>query len=238
MNYLDFIMNTRTIKETEIFSELAHTWWSESGPFKSLHAINPVRLHYMLSHIQNHPLGKSPSLLDIGCGGGLICEPFARLGYQVTGIDQSSEAIEAAQEHSASMNLAIQYHKITVEQVTNSYNVVCLLEILEHVDNPKLLLKVAANLLKPGGLLFFSTLNRTAFSYIAGIALAENVLQWAPKGTHQWERFLKPSEIGLPLKKAGVTIKDISGISWSIQSNSWELSKHLSGSYIGVGYKE
>lgn len=233
-------MNTpfETTKETEIFSNLANTWWDETGPFKALHAMNPVRLQFMLTHLHKHfGANKQLGVLDIGCGGGLVCEPFARLGYQVTGIDQSNKAIGVATQHALEQGLSIQYHCGDVGHINATFDVVLLLEVLEHVDNPTDLLKVATERLNPGGLLFFSTLNRTAYSYIAGIKLAENVLKWAPKGAHQWSKFLRPSEIVLPLEESRVFTKEIKGITWSPLQCKWTISKNLGGNYIGVGVK-
>ncbi len=233
-------MNTplETTKETEIFSNLANTWWDETGPFKALHAMNPVRLQFMLNHLHQHfGASKQLSMLDVGCGGGLVCEPFARLGYQVTGVDQSNKAIGVATQHALEQGLSIQYHCGDVSHINATFDVVLLLEVLEHVDNPTDLLNVATKRLNPGGLLFFSTLNRTAYSYIAGIKLAENVLKWAPKGAHQWSKFLRPSEIVLPLEENRVLTKEIKGITWSALQCKWTISQNLDGNYIGIGVK-
>lgn len=233
-------MNTplETTKETQIFSQLANTWWDETGPFKALHHINPVRMQFMLNHIrQQFKSSKGVKVLDIGCGGGLICEPYARLGYEVTGIDQSQEAIKTAQHHAREHGLDIHYACADISDLSDTYNIVTVLEVLEHVENPEALLMAAVDCLAPGGLIFFSTLNRTIFSYVAGIVLAENMLKWAPKGTHQWSKFLKPSEIILPLEKHGITPLEIKGISWSVLRRTWALTSTLNGNYIGVGVK-
>lgn len=229
-------MNSTAQTTEEIFSTLADRWWDESGPFKALHAINPVRMQYMLKYIRKY--FKDPcdvSILDIGCGGGLICEPFARLGYNVTGTDQSAQAIHAAQSHAKEQDLVINYYCGSIEDTYKKYDVITLLEVLEHVENPSKLLNNAVERLKPGGLIFFSTLNRTIYSYAAGIFLAENVLKWAPKGTHEWSKFLKPSEIILPLNDMGIEILDLSGITWKILSRKWALTSNIDGNYIGVG---
>ncbi len=229
----------KTTKETQIFSQLANTWWDETGPFKALHEMNPVRLQFMLEHIRKYFKPSSGiRMLDIGCGGGLVCEPFARLGYTVTGIDQSAAAIETARHHAGEQELNIKYECTNVEDLTGTYDIISVLEVLEHVENPETLLEAAVNRLAPGGLIFYSTLNRTAFSYIAGIFLAENVLKWAPKGTHQWSKFLKPSEIIIPLQTLGITPLDIKGIGWSVLSRTWQLTSKLNGNYIGVGVKD
>jgi 2-polyprenyl-6-hydroxyphenyl methylase/3-demethylubiquinone-9 3-methyltransferase len=233
-------MNTHfeTMKETEIFSSLANTWWDETGPFKALHAMNPVRIKYILNHIQTHFAEHIQlRVLDIGCGGGLICEPLARLGYTVTGVDQSNNAIEIATHHAQDQGLNIHYQCCDVNNLKETFDVVLLLEVLEHVDTPTALLKAASERLNPNGLLFFSTLNRTAFSYIAGIKLAEIVLKWAPKGTHQWSKFLRPSEIVLPLQALDISTLDIKGITWSLIKQQWIISHTLAGNYIGVGRK-
>jgi 2-polyprenyl-6-hydroxyphenyl methylase/3-demethylubiquinone-9 3-methyltransferase len=229
---------TETTKETQIFSHLAHRWWDETGPFKALHEMNPARLQYMLSHIRNHFKGDSDiNILDVGCGGGLVCEPFSRLGYTVTGIDQSAEAIEVARHHATEQGLNINYLCNDLHELDGQYDIITLLEVLEHVEHPEQLLKSAVERLAPGGLIFFSTLNRTVFSYAAGIFLAERVLKWAPKGTHQWSKFLKPSEIIIPLQELGIPPIDIKGISWSVLNRGWKLTSNLDGNYIGVGIK-
>lgn len=227
-----------TTKETQIFSQLANTWWDETGPFKALHEMNPTRLQFMLKHIRNHfHSPKDTKVLDIGCGGGLVCEPFARLGYSVTGIDQSQDAINVARDHALGQGLDIKYEYTNVENLKDTYNIITLLEVIEHVENPEALLTAAIKRLAPGGLIFFSTLNRTAFSYLAGILLAENILKWAPKGTHQWSKFLKPSEIIIPLQTLDITPLEIKGISWSVLKNTWQITSKLTGNYIGVGIK-
>ncbi len=233
-------MNTtlETTKETEIFSQLANTWWDETGPFKALHEMNPIRLQYIVSHIRNHYKDiKNIKVLDVGCGGGLVCEPLARLGHKVTGIDQSVEAIDIARHHAIEQGLAINYFCSNIDSLEAQYDIITLLEVLEHVENPEHLLKSAVDRLAPGGLIFFSTLNRTVFSYAAGILLAENVLKWAPKGTHQWSKFLKPSEIIMPLQSLGITPIDVTGVSWSVLNRTWKLTSTLDGNYIGVGVK-
>jgi 2-polyprenyl-6-hydroxyphenyl methylase/3-demethylubiquinone-9 3-methyltransferase len=228
-----------TMKETDLFSKRAAEWWDESGPFRALHAMNPVRMHYMLQHIrkcfQNFP---RLSLLDIGCGGGLVCEPFARLGLSVTGIDQSIEAIHTAQFHAQEQGLPIQYFNKDLKSLNDRFDVITVLEVLEHVDNPINLLQAASERLNPGGLLFFSTFNRTAFSYIAGIVLAERILRWAPVGTHHWANFLKPSELIIPLQSMGITTTDIKGINWSVINKTWTTTNSINGNYIAVGIKE
>lgn len=229
-------MTIETTKETEIFSQLANMWWDETGPFKALHEMNPIRLDYILSHIRNHfKVIKNVKVLDVGCGGGLVCEPLARLGYKITGIDQSSEAIDVARHHAMKQELDINYSCANIEDLKEHYDIITLLELLEHVENPEQLLKSAVDRLAPGGLIFFSTLNRTLFSYASGIVLAERILKWAPKGTHQWSKFLKPSEIILPLQNLGITPIDVTGIGWSVLTRGWKPTSKLEGNYIGVG---
>lgn len=231
--------NVNTNKETNLFSSLAHTWWDEAGPFKALHAINPVRIQYILSYLQQQlpHAAHTIKILDVGCGGGLLSAPFSRLGYTVLGIDTSKEAIEAAQIYAEEHALNAQFECTDLSNISDTFDVIFLSEILEHVDNPSNLLQQAVQRLKPNGLLFFSTLNRTAFSYIAGILIAENIIKWAPKGTHQWKSLLKPSEIVLPLETLGVNTLNLAGIEWSPLKRKWTKTANLHGNYIGVGKK-
>ena len=234
-----------TIDQEEInhFQKLANTWWDEEGPYKSLHQLNPLRLSYIKDHILKHfqkdldacnPL-KGLSILDIGCGGGLLCEPLTRLGAKVKGIDATSETIEVAKLHSSQMDLKIEYECSSAEKQQGTYDVVLCMEIVEHVADLSHFIKVSSQLVRPGGLIFLSTLNRTWKSYIFGIVAAEYILRWVPKGTHQWEKFVKPKELKehltqnniSPLEETGVILDPLKGI--------WTLSPRQGVNYMMVG---
>lgn len=229
-------------EEVKKFSSLSSLWWNENGPFKALHKITIPRLQFIIPQLKDtfSRKEKDIKLLDVGCGGGLVCEPLSRLGYSITGIDASSKVIKAAKEHAKTMKLAINYKCTTLLDLNNQQikaDAIFLLELLEHVSDPKSLIHTALDCLKPGGLLFFSTLNRTPKSYIFGIQVAENLLNWAPKGAHSYKKFLKPSEIQSYLEEKNYTIHKIQGITFNIIKNKWELSDNLNINYIGVAKK-
>ena len=214
-----------TIDATEVrqFEDLAAEWWDESGPMKPLHRLNPVRLGYLKKQICTHFKCKESSftpfkslhMLDVGCGGGLVTEPLCRLGADVTGLDAGAANIKAAKEHAQQHNLDINYTATTVEKMAatgKNFDVVTALEIVEHVSDPQLFISACCRLVKKNGLLVFSTLNRTPKSYLLGIIAAEHILRWVPAGTHDWKKFVRPSELARPLEQKGFEITDISGL--------------------------
>lgn len=235
--------------EIERFSRIASEWWNPEGKFKPLHRINPLRIGYIRDQACQH-FGKNPevptpleglSLLDIGCGGGLISEPMCRLGASVTAIDASEKNIKVASLHAQQSGLAIDYRATTAEALLDSgarYDIVLALEIIEHVADVEAFLAATCSLLKPGGLLFCSTLNRTMKSYALAIVGAEYVLRWLPVGTHQWKKFLRPSEICRPMRQQGVDIVDMRGMVMNPLNWQWRWDeKDLSVNYIIVGKK-
>lgn len=229
-------MHTVDAKEIENFSKDSASWWDENGPFRPLHRLNPVRLAYIKEQICRHygldALSFKPytglSILDIGCGGGLVCEPMARLGADVTGVDADMRAIETAKEHAAGSGLSIRYVATSTDQLLSpppragvrmpaqgghdKYDIVLALEIVEHVANVEKFVRDCADLCKPGGLIVFSTLNRTPQSFLLGKIAAEYILGWVPKGTHDWKKFLKPSELARAVRMAGAEIESIEGM--------------------------
>lgn len=222
--------------EVERFSRIADEWWDSTGKFAPLHRLNPVRLAYIRDHAAAHwhraPLAGNPldglSLLDIGCGGGLICEPMARLGARVTGADAAERNIGTARLHAEGQGLSIDYRVTTAEALAASgerFDIVLALEIVEHVADIDLFLATCAHLVKPGGLLFLSTLNRTAKAWMLAIAGAEYMLRWLPRGTHDWKKFLKPSEAVRALRAGGIDTREIVGVVYNPLNRKWSLSK-------------
>ena len=233
-----------TINKAEIqkFSRLADEWWDVNGKFKPLHMFNPVRIEYITDKIKNYfKLKKDEvnylegiNILDIGCGGGLISEPMARLGAKVTGIDASEKNINVAKLHSKKSGLQINYLNTSPENL-NSFeklDVILNLEIVEHVDNVNLYIKSCHKLLKKNGLMFTATLNRSLTSYIKAIIGAEYILRWLPIGTHDWNKFIKPEELDRLLNNEKFSSLDIAGLKFNPFSNKWKKSEDLSVNYI------
>jgi len=223
--------------EVERFSRIADEWWDPRGKFAPLHRLNPVRIGYIrdraAAHWQRDALSGRPldglSLLDIGCGGGLLSEPMTRLGATVTGVDASARNISVAALHAERQGLSIDYRQGTAEALADSgakFDIVMALEIVEHVSDVDLFLRSCGNMVKPGGLLFLSTLNRTAKAWAMAIAGAEYVLGWLPRGTHDWKKFLKPSEAVHGLRDGGIDAQEIVGVVYSPLSRLWSLNKN------------
>ena len=237
-------MTTVNEREIQKFSKLADEWWDANGKFKPLHAFNPVRIKYIIDKCSSHfklkkkdekPLS-ALKILDIGCGGGLVCEPLSRLGAEVTGIDASSKNIEVAKIHAKKSGLKIKYFNTSPEkkEVNEKFDVILNLEVVEHVENLDLFLKSSSDLLKKNGIMFIATINRTFESYLKAIIGAEYLLRWLPIGTHSWEKFLKPKEIEDRLIKLNLDKLDLDGLRFNIISNDWSLSQNCSVNYIIV----
>lgn len=229
------VMESPTVDKDEIerFSRIAEEWWDENGKFKPLHRMNPVRIGYIRDKVAAHygrdvtkpqPLA-GLSLLDIGCGGGLLCEPFVRLGAEVTGIDAAEKNIRVASLHAEKMGLVIDYRCDAAENLAGktTYDIVLAMEIVEHVADVPAFLKAISELVKPGGIVFMSTLNRTIKSYGMAIIGAEYVLRWLPRGTHEWRKFLKPSELCSGLRNASLAVDHMTGMVFNPFGNSWSL---------------
>jgi 2-polyprenyl-6-hydroxyphenyl methylase/3-demethylubiquinone-9 3-methyltransferase len=235
--------------EVERFQRVAEEWWDPNGKLAPLHRLNPLRLGYIRDRAAAHwgrdPLGEAPlagrSVLDVGCGGGLISEPMTRLGAKVTGIDAAQENLETARRHAQGQGLTIDYRQSTAEALAGSaasYDIVLALEIVEHVADVGLFLESCGRLVRPGGLLFLSTLNRTAKAWALAIAGAEYLLRWLPRGTHDWRKFLKPSEVARGLGAAGIDVQEIVGVVYSPLSRAWSLNKSdLDVNYMLYGTK-
>ncbi|MDO5706093.1 MAG: bifunctional 2-polyprenyl-6-hydroxyphenol methylase/3-demethylubiquinol 3-O-methyltransferase UbiG [Paracoccus sp. (in: a-proteobacteria)] len=229
--------------EVSKFEAMAAEWWDEKGKFRPLHLMNPVRLDYVTRQIATEfardRAGARPfaglRVLDIGCGGGLMAEPMARLGADVTGADAATGNIEVARVHAAQQGLTIDYRATTAETLDTAgerFDVVMALEIVEHVDGPADFVETCVSLLKPGGLLLMSTLNRTAQSFAAAIVGAEWVMRWLPQGTHDWRRFITPDELAGMIEAADAQVVDRHGMVF----NPLRWSFHLSPRDLSVNY--
>lgn len=233
-----------TVDRREIDRFAAHSagWWDPAGSFRPLHQINPVRLDFirreLLAHFRRDARALAPfegmRLADIGCGGGLICEPMVRLGFAATGIDADSEASAVARAHAAENGLVVDYRTADIESLVSSgerFDAVLALEVVEHVADCDAFFAAAGRLVKPGGVFIGATLNRTARSYLLAIVGAEHVLGWLPPGTHDWRRFLRPSEFVLGLRRAGLAATRLAGLSYGWRGG-WHLSDDLSVNYM------
>ena len=235
-----------TVDDTEIakFQAMADEWWDETGKFKPLHMMNPVRLGYATEQIAaefDRDLGAQAPfeglrILDIGCGGGLLCEPMARLGAEVVGADAAERNIPVARLHAEQVGLEIDYRHTTAEDLASAgevFDVVLNMEVVEHVASPPAYLKACHDLLKPGGLMVCSTLNRNPKSYLFAIIGAEHVMRWLPKGTHEWSKFITPDELYELLREAGMEPVDKKGFVFNPVKWTWGLSdRDLSVNYV------
>ena len=221
---------------------MAEEWWDPKGKFKPLHKFNPSRIQYIKTGVINHfkiTSFKTPfsnlSLLDIGCGGGLLSEPMSRLGANVTAIDASKKNIEVAKFHAKKNNLKINYLCSSPEKlnIKKKFDVILNMEIIEHVDDINFFIKKSSNLLKKNGLMFVATLNKTFKSYLFAIIGAEYILRWLPVGTHDWEKFVKPDELVNLGKKFNLKLKKLNGMKFNPIMDKWHLSNDKSVNYIG-----
>ncbi len=214
--------------EINKFESMADGWWDVNGPSKPLHKINPTRLAYITRQIQNHFTETNISklsILDVGCGGGLVCEPLTELGAQVTGIDAGAKAIQVAKTHAEMNGLNITYKCEISHDHQGQYDVILALEIVEHLDDVGAFVKSLSPLLKKGGLIIFSTLNRTPKSFALGIVAVEYIARWLPRGTHHWKKFIKPSELAGYVEGNDMQVKDITGLTYNPLLNHFSLSK-------------
>jgi len=235
-------MNSINKKEIEKFSKIASEWWNPDGKFKPLHKFNPIRIKYIKQNIINNFKLKNKtkpllgiSILDIGCGGGLLSEPMARLGASVTGIDASDKNIKIAKLHSKKNKLNINYLCSSPEKlkIKKKFDVILNMEIIEHVEDVDFFVKSCSKLLKKNGLMFVATINKTLKSYIFAIVGAEYVLRWLPIGTHEWEKFVTPEDLKKVLLKYNLYLDKMDGMNFNILKDEWNISTDLSVNYIG-----
>ncbi len=225
------------------FQALADGWWDPNGKMRPLHRLNPVRLAYIRDRVAAH-FGRDPKadrplaglrLLDIGCGGGLLCEPMARLGAIVVGVDAAERSIAIARHHAEIGGLEIDYRATTAEALAEAgerFDIVLNTEVIEHVADPEAFLGTTLGLLSPGGAMVLSTINRTAKAFALAIVGAEYVLGWLPRGTHDWRRFLRPSEIATILRKRGARFSDLVGVSYNPIADQWRIGRDLDVNYM------
>jgi 2-polyprenyl-6-hydroxyphenyl methylase/3-demethylubiquinone-9 3-methyltransferase len=243
-------METGTVDHDEVarFSRLAGQWWDPQGPMAALHKFNPVRLAYIrdnaAARFERDPkrLDSLAGLrvLDIGCGGGILCEPLARLGASVTGVDPAQNNIAAAQQHAARSGLAVDYRCSSAESLAEAgevFDVVLAMEVVEHVTDVGLFVELAAGMVRPGGLMFVATLNRTAKSFALAIVGAEYILRWLPRGTHQWDKFVTPDELESALERGGLNRIAKAGVIYNLFADRWQLAADMDVNYMVVAEK-
>lgn len=220
--------------ESTFFDERADQFWSETGPFSMLHRLNPTRLQFILS---THPLSQA-RVLDIGCGGGILAEAMAREGAHVTGIDLSSEVIRVAKAHAEESQLEIAYHAVEVSdwvaQRPAPYKIISCMEVLEHVDDPESLIRSARQLLAPDGVLVLSTIHRTPMAWLKMIGAAEHLLRWVPVGTHQYQKFIRPSELDRLCRRAGLRALTRRGLAYHPVRGAFHLTRSLGSHYLAA----
>jgi 2-polyprenyl-6-hydroxyphenyl methylase/3-demethylubiquinone-9 3-methyltransferase len=238
-------------RELEQFERLGEQWWSESGPMKALHKLNPVRIRWMRDAMIDHFAGfdgklRDPdslraleglSILDVGCGGGILSEPLSRLGADVLGIDPAPGNVEIARAHAEETGAPARYRAASVEELVAegaSFDVVCAMEVVEHVVDPAAFVAKACSLVKPGGLFFAATINRTFKSFALAIVGAEYILRWVAPGTHQWEKFVTPEEMEDAILAAGLDLHALAGVSYDPLRGSWDTSRDLDVNYMVV----
>ena len=240
-----------TVDPAEVakFEAMADEWWDPNGKFKPLHMLNPCRLDYIIAQLSAQ-FGRDPDrprpfaglrILDIGCGGGLLCEPMARLGAEVTGVDAAERNIPVARIHAEAMGLEIDYRHTTAEALAGAgevFDAVLNMEVVEHVADPQAYLDACARLIRPGGIMITSTINRNPKSYLMAIVGAEHVMRWLPKGTHEWSKFITPDELFAMLSQAGLRPVDRKGFVFNPLGWSWRISdRDLGVNYVTAAVK-
>ena len=245
------IARSASVDDSEVakFAALAESWWDSEGPFRPLHKLNPVRIRFIRDRLAGHfnrdPLAPEPlaglRLLDIGCGGGLLTEPLTRLGATVVGIDATEKNIRIAALHAEQGGLSIDYRHTTAEALDEAgerFDAVLNMEVVEHVADVDAFLTASGNLVGNGGLMIAATLNRTAKSFALAIVGAEYVLRWLPRGTHDWRRFVRPSELAAGLRHAGMTVTSLTGVVFNPLTGIWSLTERdLDVNYMAVAVR-
>jgi 2-polyprenyl-6-hydroxyphenyl methylase / 3-demethylubiquinone-9 3-methyltransferase len=234
--------------EVERFSSLASQWWDPRGKMGQLHRFNPVRLGYIKETACRH-FGRDGKrldalaglrILDIGCGGGILSEPLARLGAAVVGADPAAANIEAARLHAAEAGVSVDYRAMTAEELADAgerFDIVLAMEVVEHVADVSLFTKRCAEMVQPGGLMITATINRTLKSFALAIVGAEYVLRWLPRGTHRWDKFVTPNELEAALERHGLAVTDETGVIYNLLADRWQLSSDTDVNYMMVARK-
>ncbi|HEX2136078.1 MAG TPA: bifunctional 2-polyprenyl-6-hydroxyphenol methylase/3-demethylubiquinol 3-O-methyltransferase UbiG [Microvirga sp.] len=229
--------------EVARFERLAETWWDPKGPMRALHKLNPVRLAYIRDQacrrFGRDPKGVRPleglSVLDVGCGGGILSEPLARIGAAVTGLDPAPTNVSVARLHAERTGVEVAYRNETVEAVVargERFDLVLAMEVVEHVADVSAFVRACAEAVRPGGLLVMATINRTLRSFALAIVGAEYVLGWLPRGTHQWDRFVTPEELAMAIEAAGLAVSDLRGVVYSPLRDEWLLARDTAVNYM------
>jgi len=225
------------VQEIEKFGAQAERWWDPDGEFKTLHQVNPLRLQF----IQKYADIAGKRIVDVGCGGGILTEGLARAGADALGIDLSEDLIDIAELHSLESGVPAKYQKISAEQLAaeqpESFDHVTCMEMLEHVPDPGAIIKACSQLVKPGGMVFFSTLNRVPKAWLLAIVAAEHLLKMVPKGTHEYKTFIKPSELSQSARDAGLELRGMTGIEYNPISKRFRLGRDISVNYIAAYQK-
>ncbi|WP_130471451.1 bifunctional 2-polyprenyl-6-hydroxyphenol methylase/3-demethylubiquinol 3-O-methyltransferase UbiG [Candidatus Magnetaquicoccus inordinatus] len=236
-------MESVDAEEIGKFERMAHEWWEPEGKFKLLHQINPLRTGYICQQLTGSEYGSLAGLrmVDIGCGGGILSEALEQRGARMVGIDRSEKIIGAARAHQNESGSQVDYRVQAAEDLAvedpHSFDVVLAMEVLEHVPDVDDFIRHCGKLLKPEGWFFFATLNRTLQSWLAAIVGAEYILRWLPKGTHTFGKFVRPSELDQSLRRVGITMQDLRGMSYQPLENSFQLSNNPHINYLGFGRK-
>ncbi len=234
--------------EIDRFERMAAQWWDADGPMAPLHRLNPTRLQYSRAQLCGHfnldadarrPL-TGLRLLDVGCGGGLLSEPFARMGATVMGIDAGGENVAAAAVHAKALGVEVDYQAMAAEDLAASgaqFDAVVSMEVIEHVADVAAFIAALVDLTRPGGALLLATLNRTPQSFLTAILGAEYVLRWLPVGTHEWRRFRKPAELARHLRQAGANLRDVTGMRYQPRQGEWRLSRDTGVNYLAYAVR-